>query len=145
MQEILSLFRNAFKDEEYFRFADIVDNKIVAYVDKLNLDILHKIPEVYNGVRVLVHYAGSKNICENIYTKYVDLEIPTIRKRLVQLVSIYGKKNVVLGFYEYEDKENVFVSVLDKYPHLEVEIHFLRDRYEFERLINELENLSITY
>lgn len=69
IKESLVAINNLFKNRDWFHSVEVINNKIIVYVDTMSGDILRAVPNSINGHEVFLHYARSKviNKTEFIY------------------------------------------------------------------------------
>lgn len=138
MLDILVKFVKSFENDSNFCFADYENNNLIAYVKKMDYDYIKSFPDTFEGKNVKLHYAVSKKVDKNLYVINIDLEIDHIKGSIESLLHTYGARILSKAIYEKTVSER---EMLDKYPHLDIQLDSMIKRYPIERIQKEFEYL----
>jgi len=148
MNEMEQIFKikQVFEHFDWFEMLDIVDNKIIFYVNYMSKKVFDVIPDSINSKQVLVHFYCSKMADKNFYTKVYNYEDfvrdSDIQDFISDNMKIYGRTVLGCMFYEVYNP-NSGTSLKTKYPHLHTETTNICEKYGYMSVLKELEKQNV--
>jgi hypothetical protein len=164
----LALLRDSFKDRDWFHSVDLdKSNRLVVYVKYMCEETTYDIPRQVEGVNVLCHFAGSKNISQELFShknvkpkknlpslEVVDgvgddlefIEEPNTPLDLRELVAELDRLEKMSGsnimqdiFYETHDGINAVTNLSSKFPDVRRGMEKLYNQYGFDLIYENMD------
>ena len=141
---------NLLKNNDWFTSVGLEDNRLIAYVRYMGLNVFNTIPQTYDGRQVLVHFEHSKETNKH-HTVLNAFHFPMeskddelgslnfLNESLDALEEKFDSNVLEHIFYEVHDKQNAITNLSSKYPEARQAIENLYNKYGFDTIYNYLE------
>lgn len=135
---------------DWYSSIDLDNNRFIVYVHYMGLSVFKKIPQVYDGKQVLVHFESSKLLTNKYHTDLSKLgdqssqedemnSLNFLNETLDDLEDKYDSNVLEHIFFEVHDKENAITNLSSKYPEARTTLEKLYHSYGFDMIYNYLE------
>lgn len=166
MEEDLKLLTETYQNYDWFHSVGVDSSKrYVIYVTRMGLDVWAAVPDKFQGVQVLCHFAGSKTSNPNQYvspgvvvqanpvvtlvsvedeveelpSSFLEADLSELCRELDRLEKQCGSNCLQDIFYEVHDGENAVTNLSAKYPDVRKGLEKLYDEYGFDVIYEELD------
>lgn len=138
----ISMIKDIYDHFDWFKSVNVLDDKIIIYVDFMNQDVFNKIPDTFNGKNVKIHFYQSRMCSSDMYIKNYNFDSLSKDFELFEFVQsntkIYGRRVMASMFYEVHDGDNSTTNLKIKYPHLYIEMERFYNQHGYLNLAREL-------
>lgn len=167
MEEGLKLLTEMFQTYDWFHSVGVDSSKrYVVYVHRMGLDVWAAVPDKFQGVQLLCHFAGSKTSTPNQYvstpsitvqanpivpivsvedeaeelpSSFLEADLSELCQELDRLEKQCGSNCLQDIFYEVHDGINAVTNLSAKYPDVRSALEKLYEEYGFDVIYEELD------